>query len=68
MWGKFESRFKRRDESSVNAARRKHALSTQVLRSRGFRPVDHSPLTVLVRFSITYIDDAGSCGAARSRG
>jgi hypothetical protein len=57
MWGKFESRFKRRDESSVNAphsrGRGKLALSTQTPQWRGFRHAAHVSLTVAIAFALT---------------
>jgi hypothetical protein len=57
MCGKFESRFKRRDESRVNASlsrgRGKLALSTQMPKRLGFPHFAHLALTVAISFPIT---------------
>jgi hypothetical protein len=57
MCGRFESRFKQCDESSVNdlnpRARGKLRLSTQVPISWGFLPIDQVPLTVAISSPLT---------------
>jgi hypothetical protein len=57
MCGKFESRFKQCDESSVNdfnsRAPGKLRLSTQVPCLKGFPAFDHVPLTVAILSPLT---------------
>jgi hypothetical protein len=68
MCGRFESRFKQCDESSVNdlnsRASGKLRLSTQVPCFKGFPPFDHVPLTVAILSPLTIA--AGRSQAART--